>query len=140
MQLAANNSINLRAIYRMKSIKNYFLSVSLLAFSSLTLAQQTIEIGLHDFMEEYVKPAAELAKEGNDAAVLRVLEVIPHLALEKDRDAWQKIVSAAIDAKKPNSSCRACHKEYKRDYDKNRPNMQILIPEELIKYLETTQL
>ena len=107
--------------------------------SSAAIAEEQVKMSLHDFMENYAKPAAELAKTGNEEPMIRVLAAIPAMALEADRKEWEELIEKAVAADKASGSCRACHRSYKKTYEKQHKDYQVNVSSELIAYLQAQQ-
>jgi len=126
---------------RFKQWYTLLMVAMLTSFASLVIADDgaTVQMNMHDFMKQYIKPAGKLAKKGNEEPVLRIYQILPSLALAEDKDQWQAAIDKAVEAGKPNSGCRGCHKANKRAYAKKNGDRLIAIPAELIAYLEQAQ-
>lgn len=125
---------------RLKPWYTVLMAALLASSASLVMADgATVQMKMHDFMKQYTKPAGKLAKKGNEEPVLRIYQILPSLALAEDKDQWQAAIDKAVEAGKPNSGCRGCHKGNKRAYAKNHGDRLVAIPVELIAYLEQVQ-
>ncbi|WCL48808.1 hypothetical protein [Leptospira sp. GIMC2001] len=88
---------------------------------------------LHDFMEDYTKPAMQYFKKTGDRVYLnKILVEVPSLGLDDQREDWKKIVDKSLDSGKAETSCKSCHDLYKKDYKKKFRKREIQIPESLI--------
>jgi hypothetical protein len=88
---------------------------------------------LHDFMEDHVEIAESKFKKGKKESLQKILEEIPNLALDEDKEKWKQITSEAIESGKLLSSCKNCHKEYKKSYKKSYRKRLVKIPVELLQ-------
>lgn len=123
-----------------KTIKTLtFVLVAGLFVSTVAIAEERISMSLHDFMEDYAKPAAKLAETGNEEPMIRVLAAIPTMALEVDQKEWEQLIDRAVAADKADGSCRACHRNFKKTYQKQHEDHQVTVSSELIAYLQAQQ-
>jgi hypothetical protein len=90
------------------------------------------EMTLHDFMEDYVEIAEKKFKKGNKEPMKKMLESIPSLALAEDKEEWEKITQEALSSDKYLSSCKACHKKFKKSYKKNYKKRLVAIPKSIL--------
>lgn len=122
----------------MNRVLRIILLASFLLFGTFSVFGQgtSTETTLHDFMEDYTKPAAKKAKKGDKAALERILKEVPDYALDEQKAKWKEISDAAIASGDLESSCKNCHKEYKKEYKKNYRKRPIQVSNELIKFLK----
>ncbi|TGK11376.1 hypothetical protein EHO60_03410 [Leptospira fletcheri] len=115
-----------------------FVAIALLAWSLVSLSAQsgTTETTLHDFMEDYTKPASKKAKKGDKAALERILKEVPNFALDEQKGKWKEITDSALASGDLEGSCKSCHKEFKKEYKKNYRKRPIQVPNELISFLK----
>ncbi|TGL63449.1 hypothetical protein [Leptospira sarikeiensis] len=114
--------------------------LTFLLFTSVSYSQsKTTETTLHDFMEDYTKPASKKAKKGDKAALERILKEVPNFALDDQKAKWKEISDAAIASGDLESSCKNCHKEYKKEYKKSYRKRPIQVPNELISFLKNSK-
>lgn len=95
-------------------------------------SEPTVQINLHDFMDDYAKPLNRLAKRGNSEPLLRFLNALPEFAPEALKAEWAGIVKTAIDSGEPGDACSACHKPHKRAYKRNHRDIVAAVPESLL--------
>ncbi len=113
-------------------MKTYFsLVVTILAFSYI-FSNGNKEMTLHDFMEDYVESAEKKFKKGDKEYLKKILLEIPNFAIDEDKTKWKEITDEAIDSGKLMSSCKNCHKLFKKEYKKSYKKRLIQVPEELI--------
>jgi hypothetical protein len=77
------------------------------------------EITLHDYMEDYVEVVEEDFKknpEANRQKLLLLLKAIPFMAIDENKEEWQKIVDKHLSENEPLESCKACHQKFKKSY------------------------
>ncbi|TGN19414.1 hypothetical protein [Leptospira idonii] len=120
-----------------------FLGISVLFLSSYSIlysqksAQKTtaLEMNLHDFMEDYTKPATKLYdKKGNADYLNRILEKVPAMAPEDQTAEWKEIIDAKLAVGKPEDSCKACHTKFKKEYKAKYRKKLLIIPEEFREF------
>lgn len=116
----------------------FFVSFFIMLAATMMLAQQTKTQEYHymtlkRFMEEYTKPATKLYRRGQKEPLIELIEIMPELALEKDREDWRQIIEKAKKAGNLRKSCRACHKRYKRRYKRTYKKRLVQIPSNLRK-------
>lgn len=88
---------------------------------------------LHDFMEDYTKPALKHFKRTGDRKFLnQLVPVFPELTIDEQKEDWKKIVDKAMSEGKPENSCKSCHKIYKKKYKKVFRKREITIPESIL--------
>lgn len=88
---------------------------------------------LHDFMEDYTKPAMKYFKKTRDKSYLtRILKEVPALAIEEEKADWQKIVDESLANDTPENSCKSCHDLYKKSYKKSYRKREIKVPISLV--------
>ncbi len=123
----------------MNRVSKFFLfSVFFLIGSGVAVAQTagTTETTIHDFMEDYTKPASKKAKKGDKAALEKILKEVPNFALDEQKAKWKEITDAALASGDLESSCKNCHKEYKKEYKKSYRKRPIQVSNELISFLK----
>ncbi|MCZ8344626.1 MAG: hypothetical protein O9301_16450 [Leptospira sp.] len=124
----------------MKFTIPFSILVTVICFSFVLEAQkkknsEKIEMNLHDFMEEYTKPATKLYdKKGNADYLNKILAKVPSLAVPEERAEWQEIVDTNLSQNTPEDSCKACHTKFKKSYKKNYRKRLIEVPEDLIGF------
>lgn len=92
-----------------------------------------IRTNLHDFMEDYTKPAMKFFKKsGKNDYLTKIIREVPSLAIAEEKEDWQKIVDESLAEGKPENSCKSCHDIYKKDYKKKNRKREILVPQSLI--------
>lgn len=125
----------------MKTLFKTFTAVILAGLFAATavVAEESTTMLLYDFMEDYAKPASKLAEAGNTEPMMRVLAAIPNMALENDKQEWQQLIDKAVAAEKPGGSCRACHRNFKKTYQKQHEDHQVRVSNALIAYLQAAQ-
>ncbi|EMN54140.1 hypothetical protein [Leptospira interrogans] len=114
-------------------------SITLSILINLTLSAQSerkIETTVHDFMEDYTKPAIKAAKKGKPEYIEKILTAIPNFALEEQKAKWTEISQEALKTKDYEQSCKSCHKEFKKEYKKTYRKRPIQVSPELISYLK----
>jgi hypothetical protein len=95
------------------------------------------EMTLHDFMEDYTKPATKLYdKQGNAEYLNKILERVSAMAPEEDQKEWKEIIDAKVALGKPEDSCKSCHTKFKKEYKKNFRKKLIAVPEEFKNFPE----
>ncbi|GBF50211.1 hypothetical protein LPTSP4_17350 [Leptospira ryugenii] len=110
-----------------------FCSVALVA--QKTNKSKTVEMTLHDFMEDYTKPATKLYdKKGNVDYLNKILEKVPDMAPESDKADWKEIIDSKLAQGKPEDTCKSCHTKFKKDYKKNYRKKLIVVPEDLLSF------
>ena len=117
-------------------LKYFFAISSILSFAfiySQSKQNEFKEMTLHDFMEDHVEIAESKFKKGKKEALQKILEEIPNLALDEDKEKWKKIISESIESEKLLTSCKNCHKEYKKSYKKSFRKRLVKIPVELLQ-------
>ncbi|EMI72598.1 hypothetical protein MAL08_14965 [Leptospira noguchii] len=114
-------------------------SITLSLLINLALSAQPerkIETTVHDFMEDYTKPAIKAAKKGKPEYIEKILIAIPSFALEEQKAKWTEISQEALKTKDYEQSCKSCHKEFKKEYKKTYRKRPIQVSPELISYLK----
>ncbi|TGN02921.1 hypothetical protein [Leptospira dzoumogneensis] len=111
----------------------------LLGVSTSYAQSGTTETTLHDFMEDYTKPASKKAKKGDKAALERILKEVPNWALDEQKAKWKEITDTALASGDLESSCKNCHKEYKKEYKKSYRKRPIQVSNELISFLKSSK-
>lgn len=116
------------------------LVLAVIASSSFNVCanQTTVQMTMETFMEDYAKPASELAKKGNNQAINQVLKVVPSLALPEQQQQWQQIIDKAVAAGNPGASCRACHKDNKKSYQNTHADRLVSISANVITELQAS--
>lgn len=95
------------------------------------------EMTLHDFMEDYTKPATKLYdRQGNAEYLNKILEKVPSMAPESEMKEWKEIIDAKLAVGKPEDSCKSCHTKFKKEYKKNYRKKLISVPEEFKNFPE----
>ncbi|MDZ4725396.1 MAG: hypothetical protein SH817_04525 [Leptospira sp.] len=113
------------------------LSVGLIAESKKKNKEFSPEMTLHDFMEDYTKPATKLLdKKGNSEYLTKILEKVSAMAPADQQAEWKEIIDAKLAVGKPEDSCKSCHTKFKKDYKKNYRKKLISVPEELKNFPE----
>ncbi|XDD43256.1 hypothetical protein AB3N58_02550 [Leptospira sp. WS60.C2] len=98
-------------------------------------AKSVKEMNLHDFMEEYTKPATKLYDKKDNADYLnKILEKVPDMAPEDQKAEWKEIIDAKLAVGKPDETCKSCHTKFKKEYKKNYRKKLIQVPEELLGF------
>ncbi|MCB1160570.1 MAG: hypothetical protein KDK45_23930 [Leptospiraceae bacterium] len=92
-----------------------------------------IEMTVHDFMEDYTKPATKLARKGKKEKLVESLKVMPSMALESQKEDWEKIVNKALSSGDYKASCKSCHSKYKKKYKKTYRKRLVKVPSELLE-------
>lgn len=124
----------------MKYKITFSILVTMICFSFVLEAQkknksEKVEMNLHDFMEEYTKPATKLYdKKGNADYLKKILAVVPNLAVPEEKAEWQEIVDSNLNGNTPEDSCKACHTKFKKAYKKNFRKRLIQVPPELLGF------
>lgn len=109
------------------------LSAILTIFSTTYILSNNFkEMTLHEFMEDYVELGEKKFKKGDSEYLKKLLQEIPNFAIDSDKERWKEISDKAIESGNLTSSCKNCHKIYKRDYKKSYKKRLIQVPEELI--------
>ncbi|GBF39282.1 hypothetical protein [Leptospira johnsonii] len=111
----------------------------LLGVSASHAQSATTETTLHDFMEDYTKPASKKAKKGDKAALERILKEVPNWALDEQKAKWKEITDTALASGDLESSCKNCHKEYKKEYKKSYRKRPIQVSNDLISFLKNSK-
>ncbi|PJZ27520.1 hypothetical protein CH352_17105 [Leptospira hartskeerlii] len=123
-----------------RTLKNIsFVLLFLLGVSASYAQSGTTETTLHDFMEDYTKPASKKAKKGDKAALERILKEVPNWALDEQKVKWKEITDTALASGNLESSCKSCHKEYKKEYKKSYRKRPIQVSNELISFLKSSK-
>lgn len=119
---------------------NYKLTLLFAFVSILSLAilfaqedKQVKSMNLHDFMEDYVETAEKDYKKGKKEKLIKLLQYVPNLAPEKDKEEWKKIVDEHIANDTPLKSCKSCHSKFKKEYKKNYRKKLLDIPTEILE-------
>ena len=100
-------------------------------------SSEPVEMTIHDFMHDYTKPVMKKYKKTGDASkIVKILEAVPAMAPVDEKEDWKKIVDTALQTKDYEKSCSGCHKPYKKKYKKKFRKRPVLIPAELIQFLE----
>ncbi|MCZ8155052.1 MAG: hypothetical protein O9264_02960 [Leptospira sp.] len=95
------------------------------------------ELTLHDFMEDYTKPATKLYEKQNNAEYLnKILDKVPAMAPADQQAEWKEIIDAKVAIGKPEDSCKSCHTKFKKEYKKNYRKKLIAVPEEFKNFPE----
>ncbi|MDF3821207.1 hypothetical protein P3G55_14965 [Leptospira sp. 96542] len=116
--------------------------IFLMSFGFVLLGQKkqnppVLEMTLHDFMEEYTKPATKLyEKKNNSEYLIKILKQLPSLAPAIEREDWQSIVDVKLANNKPEDTCKSCHTKFKKEYKKNFRKKLIIVPEEFTGFPE----
>ncbi|TGL56585.1 hypothetical protein EHQ59_01065 [Leptospira kemamanensis] len=98
-------------------------------------AKSATEMNLHDFMEDYTKPATKLYDKKDNAEYLnKILEKVPDMAPEEQKAEWKEIIDAKLALGKPDETCKSCHTKFKKEYKKNYRKKLIQVPEELLGF------
>ncbi|XDD47018.1 hypothetical protein AB3N60_02720 [Leptospira sp. WS39.C2] len=98
-------------------------------------AKSVKEMNLHDFMEEYTKPATKLYDKKDNADYLnQILAKVPDMAPEDQKAEWKEIIDAKLAVGKPDETCKSCHTKFKKEYKKNYRKKLIQVPEELLGF------
>lgn len=100
-------------------------------------SEPTVQINLHDFMDDYAKPLNRLAKRGNSEPLLRFLNTLPEFAPDTLKAEWAGIIKTAVDSGELGDSCSACHKPHKRNYKRNHRDIVAAVPESLLSDFKT---
>ncbi|EMJ65215.1 hypothetical protein LEP1GSC051_4097 [Leptospira sp. P2653] len=108
----------------------------LITFALSAQPERKVETTVHDFMEEYTKPAVKAAKKGKPEYIEKILTEIPNFALDEQKAKWTEISQEALKTKDYEQSCKSCHKEFKKEYKKTYRKRPIQISSELIIYLK----
>ncbi len=122
-------------------IGSYIFAISIVTLFALIAAlsaqsERKVETTVHDFMEEYAKPAVKAAKKGKPEYIEKILIEIPNFALDEQKAKWTEISQEALKTKDYEQSCKSCHKEFKKEYKKTYRKRPIQISSELIIYLK----
>ena len=96
-------------------------------------ATDSREMTLHDFMEDYTEIAMKKSKKGDPKYLERVLREIPNFAIAENKEKWSEISKKALETRKFGSSCKACHKEFKKAYKKQYKKRMITVPGDIIQ-------
>lgn len=113
-------------------MRTYFsLLITILAFT-LLFSDGYKEMTLHDFMEDYVELAEKKYKKADKEYLKKILQELPNFAIDEDKVKWKEISDQAIESGNLMSSCKNCHKLYKKEYKKSYKKRLIQVPEELI--------
>lgn len=92
---------------------------------------------LHDFMEDYTKPATKLYdKQGNAEYLNKILEKVSAMAPADEQAEWKEIIDSKLAVGKPEDSCKSCHTKFKKDYKKKYRKKLISVPEEFRNFPE----
>lgn len=87
---------------------------------------------LHDFMEDYTKPAMKhFKKTGDRSFLMKLVPIFPELTIDEQKEDWKKIVDSAMAKGEPEASCKKCHDQYKKDYKKKYRKREIVIPDSI---------
>ncbi|MCW7461555.1 hypothetical protein [Leptospira limi] len=98
-------------------------------------AKSVTEMNLHDFMEEYTKPATKLYDKKDNADYLnKILTKVPDMAPEDQKAEWKEIIDSKLAVGKPDETCKSCHTKFKKEYKKNYRKKLIQVPEELLPF------
>lgn len=98
-------------------------------------ANSSVEMNLHDFMEDFTKPATKLYdKKDNSDYLNKILEKIPDMAPEDQKAEWKEIIDAKLAVGKPDETCKSCHTKFKKEYKAKYRKKLILIPEDLLGF------
>ncbi|GBF42888.1 hypothetical protein LPTSP2_21800 [Leptospira ellinghausenii] len=93
------------------------------------------EMNLHDFMEEYTKPATKLYDKKDNADYLnKILAKVPDMAPEDQKAEWKEMIDSKLAVGKPDETCKSCHTKFKKEYKKNYRKKLIQVPEELLPF------
>lgn len=124
----------------MKKTFLFSLILSILCFSFVLYGQKKnksgkMEMNLHDFMEDYTKPATKLYdKKGNADYLNKILEKVPDMATEDQKVEWKEIIDSNLAQGTPDETCKACHTKFKKEYKKNYRKRLIEVPEDLLGF------
>lgn len=117
-----------------------FILVSTVLFASLLLSQSKAEskpsykeMTLYDFMEDYTEVASKQAKKGQPENLKKILDVMPNMAIDSEKEDWKRIVEEYQASGELQKSCKACHSKYKRSYKKTYRKRLIQVPIEVYK-------
>jgi hypothetical protein len=95
------------------------------------------EMTLHDFMEDYTKPASKLYEKQNNAEYLnKILDKVAAMAPADQQQDWKEIIDAKLAIGKPEDSCKSCHTKFKKEYKKNFRKKLIAVPAEFQNFPE----
>ena len=98
---------------------------------------EVVEMTLHDFMHDYTKPVFKKYKlDGKADKLKRILEAIPAMAPQKDREKWQTIVTKSLQSRDYKSSCGSCHRPFKKSYKAKFRKRPVMIEKDLIVFLK----
>lgn len=127
------------ALPQIVSITTLTIFVALFTFSlnaGPTAPERKVETTVHDFMEDYAKPAVKAAKKGKPEYIEKILNELPNFALDEQKAKWNEISQEALKSKDYEQSCKSCHKEFKKEYKKTYRKRPIQVSPELIAYLK----
>lgn len=100
---------------------------------STTNTPTEVRTNLHDFMEDYTKPAMKYFKKtGKNDYLTKIIREVPSLAIAEEKADWQKIVDESLNEGKPENSCKSCHDDFKKEYKKKNRKREILVPQSLV--------
>ncbi len=114
----------------------YMFTIFSIVLSVSAQPERKIETTVHDFMEDYAKPAVKAAKKGKPEYIERILTEIPNFALDEQKEKWIEISREALKTKDYEQSCKSCHKEFKKEYKKTYRKRPIQVSQELVTYLK----
>lgn len=99
-----------------------FLSALGVILNAEKKADVSVEMNLHDFMEDYTKPATKLYDKKDNADYLnKILEKVPDMAPDDQKAEWKEIIDAKLAVGKPDETCKSCHTKFKKN---TKPNIE----------------
>ncbi len=116
--------------------RKVFLFNSLAFFSIILIFAQEKNfktMNLHDFMEDYVEVAEKDYKKGKKEKLIQLLEYVPNLAPEENKEEWKTIVSKHLSENTPLKSCKSCHSQFKKSYKKTYRKKLLDIPSNILE-------
>lgn len=114
-----------------------FVCFTLVIYSEKKSKTYQSEMTLHDFMEDYTKPATKLYdKQGNAEYLNQILEKVSAMAPADEQAEWKEIIDSKLAVGKPEDSCKSCHTKFKKDYKKKYRKKLISVPEEFRNFPE----
>lgn len=90
-------------------------------------------MNLHDFMEDYVEVFAKDFKKGKKEKLIRILQYVPNLAPEQNKNDWKKIIDENLNSNTPLKTCKSCHVQFKKSYKKTYRQKILEIPSEILE-------
>lgn len=90
------------------------------------------EMTLHDFMEEYTKPATKaLDRKKEPKFVSQILKEVPAMAPPEMKEKWEEIIAKAEKTGEWKATCKSCHSIHKKEYKKLYRKRLITVPDSL---------